>query len=345
MEAARQLAEFKGVVATIPNERILISSLALQEAKDSSAIENIVTTHDELFRQALGADGSDNPAAKEILRYRHALHVGWNLVRKHKLITNNYILQVQEALEPNKPGFRKTPGTKLQDQTGRVVYTPPQDARQIIELMTELERELNSPDDDDLDPLVRMAVLHHRFESIHPFYDGNGRTGRILNVLYLLKEGLLELPVLYMSRHIVRTKPEYYRLLQEVRDQGNWEPWVLYMLSAVRESARGGLATVTAIRSALLEIKKVVRRDMHKIYSQDLINNLFAHPYTKIQFVEEEVGVSRVTATRYLNALTEAGILAMMKAGRTKYYINVALVRILTEQIDHVSNSTAASTR
>lgn len=329
-EASRQLAEFKGVVESIPNERILLSSLALQEAKDSSEIENIVTTHDELFREASGGDGPESVIAKEVLRYRQALQVGWALVREHGLITNNHILRIQQELEPSKPGFRKTPGTYLKDGAGRVVYTPPQDANRIVELMNALEAEYNAPDHNELDPLVRMAVLHHRFESIHPFHDGNGRTGRILNVLFLLKEGLLTLPVLYMSRHIVRTKSDYYRLLQSVRDAGTWEEWVLYMLSAVAESARHGIALVRGIHAALLEVKHQVRRDFHKFYSQDLINNLFAHPYTKIQFVESELGVTRVTATRYLNALTEAGILRRLKVGRTIYYINVRLYDLLT---------------
>jgi Fic family protein len=328
-EASRQLAEFKGVVATIPNERILLSSLALQEAKDSSEIENIVTTHDELFRQASGADGPESVAAKEVLRYRHALQLGWDLVREHGLITNNHLLRIQRELEPNKPGFRKTPGTRLEDQNGRVVYTPPQDANRVVELMNELETDYNA-EDGTLDPLVRMAVLHHRFESIHPFHDGNGRAGRILNVLFLLKEGLLDLPVLYMSGPIVRSKSEYYRLLQAVRDHGAWEEWALFMLGAVAESARSGITLVTGIRSALLEVKHRVRRDFHKFYSQDLVNNLFAHPYTKIQFVEDELGVTRVTAAKYLDALAEGGVLTKMKVGRNSYYINERLVELLT---------------
>lgn len=329
-EASRQLAEFKGVVASIPNTRILLSSLAIQEAKDSSEIENIVTTHDELFLQASGAGGPESPTAKEVLRYREALNVGSELVQQHGLITNNHILRIQQELEPNKPGFRKTPGTHLRDGAGRIVYTPPQDANAIVELMNQLETDLNAPDGSELDPLVRMAVMHHRFESIHPFYDGNGRTGRIINVLFLLKEELLTLPVLYMSRHIVRTKADYYRLLQSVRDHGSWEEWVLYMLSAVAESARHGIELVRAIHALLLDVKHQVRRDFHKFYSQDLINNLFAHPYTKIQFVESDLGVTRLTAARYLDALAEAGILRKLKVGRSSYYINVRLFDLLT---------------
>jgi Fic family protein len=328
--ASRQLAELKGVAASIPNQRILISTLGIQEAKDSSAIENIVTTHDELFREASQTGTPTNPAAKEVLRYRQALQVGFDLVKNDGLITNNHLLRIQAELEQNSAGFRRAPGTTLKDGTGRVIYTPPQDATRVVELMTELEAFINAPPSAELDPLVRMAIIHHRFESIHPFYDGNGRTGRILNVLYLVKEGLLDIPVLYMSRHIVRTKSEYYRLLQAVRDDGAWEEWVAYMLTAVAESAREGIATVHAIGDALLEVKHRVRSEFRKFYSQDLINNIFSHPYTKIQFVQDELGVSRITATKYLEALANAGILEKVKVGRASFYINVRLVAILT---------------
>lgn len=328
--ATRQLAEFKGVIRTIPNERILLNSLAIQEAKDSSAIENIVTTHDELFRQLTGADDPEQPAAKEVLRYHAALDVGWKLVAEHGLLTANHLVQIQSTLEPNKPGFRKTPGTRLRDQDGRVIYTPPQDANEIVALMGTLERDLNAEASDGADPLVRMAVLHHQFESIHPFYDGNGRTGRILNVLYLLKEGLLDLPVLYLSGPIVRSKPRYYELLQAVRDRGAWEEWVLYVLDAVETSAREGIASVRAIAAALLEVKHRVRREFPRIYSQDLINNLFANPYTKVQRVQRDLDVSRITATKYLDQLAAVGILEKRKVGRSSYYINVRLLHVLT---------------
>lgn len=294
-EASRLLGEFKGVVATIPNQRILLSALSLQEAKDSSAIENIVTTHDDLFRSAADEHLAQSPAAKRVLRYRQALDVGWALVKQHGLLTSNDIQQIQSTLEPTRAGFRKVPGTVLKDQTGRLIYTPPQDARAIVDLMGTLERELNEPA-GSMDPLVRMAVLHHRFESIHPFYDGNGRTGRIVNVLFLLKEGLLDLPVLYLSHHIVRTKPDYYRLLQKVREEGDWESWVIYMLTAVAESARDGIRTVNAIREALRLSKQELRA--FPFYSQDLLNNLFTHPYTKVAFIEQDLGVTRVTATK-----------------------------------------------
>lgn len=330
VEASRNLAELKGVAASIPNQRILVSALGIQEARDSSAIENIVTTHDELFREASRSGERENAAAKEVLRYRQALQVGFELVKKDGLITNNHILSIQAELEQNAAGFRKVPGTTLKDGAGQVIYTPPQDAQRVVELMNGLEAFINAPPSPEMDPLVRMAIIHHRFESIHPFYDGNGRTGRILNVLYLVKEGLLDIPVLYMSRVIVRTKSDYYRLLQAVREKGAWEEWVVYMLAAVAESAREGVATVSAIRDALLEVKHQVRREFKKFYSQDLINNIFSHPYTKIRFVETDLGVSRLTATKYLDALAAAGILEKLKIGRSSFYVNVRLVRILT---------------
>lgn len=327
--ASRALAELKGVVAAIPNQQILISSLGLQEAKDSSEIENIVTTHDELFRGGLTPEEASNAAAKEVLRYRQALNKGFELVRERGLLTNNHIIEIQRALEMNSAGFRTLPGTNLRNPaTGQIIYTPPQDHPTIVRLMGELEEFINGARPYEADPLIRMALIHHQFESIHPFYDGNGRTGRIINVLYLVKEGLLDIPVLYMSRHIVRTKPEYYRLLQTVRDNDRWEDWVVYLLTAVEQTAREGVRAVTAIREALLDVKHRVR-DGFKFYSQDLINHLFAQPYTRVAHLEAELGVSRITATRYLDELAKSGVLNKVKVGRTNYYINTRLAGIL----------------
>ena len=202
--SSRKLAELKGIAASMPNQGILINTLGLQEAKDSSEIENIVTTHDELFKDDVLPEAFANPAAKEVLRYRQALRVGFNLVRQSGLLTSNHIVQIQGELERNNAGFRKLPGTALKDGAGRTVYTPPQDPTEITALMTDLERFINDAVLFDADPLIKMALIHHQFESIHPFYDGNGRTGRIVNVLYLVKEGLLDIPVLYLSQHIVR---------------------------------------------------------------------------------------------------------------------------------------------
>lgn len=327
--ASRKLAELKGVAASIPNQGILISALGIQEAKDSSAIENVITTHDELFKDDLFPEAFTNPAAKEVLRYRQALRVGFERVRQSGLLTVNHILEIQAELEHNSAGLRRLPGTTLKDGAGHTVYTPPQEPEVIVTLMRDLERFINDDALFDADPLIKMALIHHQFETIHPFYDGNGRTGRIINVLYLVKEGLLDIPVLYLSRHIVRTKADYYRLLQSVRDRDVWEEWVLYILDAVEQTAGETIATITAIKTALMDYKHRIRAD-YKFYSQDLINNLFTHPYTKIEFIERDLKVSRLTATKYLDALSTGGFLEKRKIGRTNYYINLALYPILT---------------
>jgi Fic family protein len=327
--ASRRLAELKGVAASMPNQDILISTLGLQEAKDSSAIENIVTTHDELFREVAFPEGATSAATKEVARYRQALRVGFAAVRDTELLTNNHILRIQSELERNHAGFRKLPGTALKAGDGRIVYTPPQDPATIVALMRDLERFINEDERFDTDPLIKMALIHHQFESIHPFYDGNGRAGRIINVLYLVKQSLLDTPVLYLSRHIVQTKSDYYRLLQDVRERDAWEDWVLYMLSAVEQTATAGIGTIQAIKAQLMDYKHRIRAQ-HRFYSQDLINNLFSHPYTKIEFIQDDLKVSRLTATKYLEALTASGFLRKRKIGRSNYYINVPLYGILT---------------
>lgn len=327
--ASRALAELKGVVATAPNQNILISTLGMQEAKDSSAIENIVTTHDELFRDDAFPEAQANPAAKEVLRYRQAQRMGIKAVQKSGLLTVRHMLDIQAELERNNAGLRKLPGTVLKDGAGRVVYTPPQAHGAIVALLRDLERFINDDSVYDADALIKMALIHYQFESIHPFYDGNGRTGRIINVLYFVKRELLDIPVLYLSRYILHTKADYYRLLQSVRTRDAWEDWVVYMLTAVERSATDAIATIHAIHATLLDTKHRIRAD-YKFYSQDLINNLFTRPYTKIEFIEHDLNVSRLTASKYLNALCEGGFLRKKKVGRSNYYINIALNAILT---------------
>lgn len=326
--AHRRLAELKGVAQAIPNQGILIDTLSLQEAKDSSAVENIVTTHDELYRDGGDLSGELSPATKEVLRYRQALRTGFERVHESGLLSIKHILEIQAELERNTAGFRKLPGTTLQNATGHVVYTPPP-PNEIHDLMGELERFLNDDNYFAADPLVKMALAHHQFESIHPFYDGNGRTGRIINVLYLVRTGLLDIPVLYLSREIVRSKRTYYSLLQSVRDKDTWEDWVSYILTAVERTAEATLVTVQAIKRALMDYKHRIRRQ-HRFYSQDLINNLFRCPYTKIDFIEQNLKVSRLTARKYLEVLVKDGFLEKRKIGRTNYYINIALFRVLT---------------
>ncbi len=324
------LAELKGIAGTIPNERILIDTLSLQEAKDSSEIENIVTTHDEVYGSQSADAAFPSPAAKEVHRYAEALKVGFEHVRKNGFIHLKLILQIQELIEGNNAGIRRQPGTKLiNDLTGETVYTPPQDHATILELMGNLESFINDHLEYGADPLVKMAIVHHQFESIHPFYDGNGRTGRIINILYLIQAGLLNLPILYISRYIIRHRAEYYRLLQSTREQGTWEEWVLYMLDAVEETSLHTTATVTRIRSLMQTQKQRIRNEYPRMYSQDLLNNLFRHPYTKIALLERDLGVSRLTASKYLETLCVMGILTKLKRGRSNYYLNKELFKLL----------------
>jgi Fic family protein len=325
--ASRQLAELKGVAATIPNQGILIDTLFIQEAKESSAIENIVTTHDELFKQNLFPE-IQNVAAKEVKRYVEALRVGFELVFDTGLITTNHILKIQEILEANDAGFRKLPGTSLQNNSGEVVYMPPQEPLMITALMQDLEQFINTPSAPTLDPLLKMAIMHHQFETIHPFYDGNGRTGRMMNVLYLVQEGLLDIPVLYMSGYINKHKSEYYKLLQSVRDDNNWQPWIIYMLEAVETTAKQTIQKIVAMREMMMQYKHQIRSD-HRFYSQDLINHLFKHPYTKITLLADDIKVTRLTATKYLDSLVKDGLLTREKKGRNSYYINPQLINIL----------------
>ena len=245
----RRLAELKGAASSIPNEAILINTLTLQEAKDSSNIENIITTEDELFQGDADSGQFTSAAAKEVHNYAAALKTGFKRVKAEKVIRLKHILEIQSLLVESRAGLRRVPGTVLKNQqTNKVIYEPPQDAEEIERLMSNFVDYLNRNESNDPDPLVRMAVLHHQFESIHPFYDGNGRTGRILNLLHLVLHGLLDLPILYLSRYIVRHKDQYYRGLQSVRDSGAWEPWILYMLQAVEETALETLVLVSEIK-------------------------------------------------------------------------------------------------
>jgi len=328
--AHRYLAELKGTARTIPNESIVINTLTLQEAKDSSAVENIITTQDELFKAELFIDQKPSLATKEVQRYAVALRGGFEVVRKHRLLTLPNILKIQAELEENRAGLRKMPGTTLKnDRTGEIVYVPPQHPDAIQEYMSNLVEFINDDEQSDLDPLVKMAIIHHQFESIHPFYDGNGRTGRIINILYLVAKGLLELPVLYLSRFIIRDKAAYYRHLQAVRDEGAWEAWILYILGGVEETAQQTIELIGQIRQLMQEYKHRLRAEWPKLYSQDLLNNLFRHPYTKIEFVMHDLDVSRPTASSYLSQLVESGFLSLHKIGRSNYYVNDRLVVLL----------------
>ncbi len=326
------LAELKGIGSTIPNQSILINTLGLQEAKDSSAIENIITTHDDLYKSELNLDSFRSLNAKEVQNYISALKKGFELITKTKLLTNKTILQIQEVLEDNKAGFRKLPGTALKNAaSGETIYTPPQDYEDILNLMGNLEKYINNSDMQDCDPLIKMAIIHFQFESIHPFYDGNGRTGRIINILYLIIEELQTLPILYLSKYIIKHKSEYYRFLQKVRDENLWEDWILFMIKGVEETSRETINLTFKIKQLMLDFKHRLR-DNYKFYSQDLLNNLFKHPYTKIEFIVNDLGVSRLTAANYLNKLSEDKLLRKEKLGTGNYYINEELFELLTKR-------------
>lgn len=329
-DAHRHLAELKGRAFAVPNQAVLIDTLALQEALESSEIENIVTTQDELFQATLFREGPANTAAKEVARYREALRHGFDeMERRDGLLTNNVLIETYRVLMLRTDGFRTVAGTALLNEvSGEVVYVPPQDAAEIARHMTALERFVNDDGASDLDPLIKMALIHHQFESIHPFPDGNGRVGRILNVLYLVRSGLLALPILYLSRAINRSKGEYYRLLQAVREEGAWEEWVLYMLDAVSATSQGTLRLVEEIGGLMLATKHDMRSRLPRIYSQDLLNNLFRHPYTKIGYVQDDLEVSRQTAARYLDTLADEGFLVKHRAGAANYFVNVPLVSL-----------------
>lgn len=328
-QAHRYLAELKGLARSIPNEGILIDTLTLQEAKDSSEVENIVTTHDELFKAGVG-DLRGTPAAKEVRDYSAALKFGFSKVRSTGLLRLNDILEIQAIIKRNNAGLRRLPGTTLKNaDTGEIVYEPPQDPGDIERLMAGLVEYINTPTDNGLDPLIRMALMHHQFESIHPFYDGNGRVGRILNILYLVMHQLLDIPILYLSRHITGNKGEYYRLLQIVRKKGSWDEWILFILEGIESTAKETIDLVQKIKTLMMSAKSKIRTDAPKIYSQDLLNNLFRHPYTKIGYLMKDLGVTRVTATKYLEELVEKKVLTKQKVGRDNYYINVALCEVL----------------
>jgi Fic family protein len=328
--AHQALAELKGVAATIPNESILINTLALQEAKDSSAIENIITTQDELFQSDSASKNFVTVAAKEVHYYADALRHGFALVKAQGLLTNNHILEMQSTLEDNNAGFRKLPGTALKnDATGETIYSPPQEAQEIVDLMTNLEKFINDDSLCDWDALTKMAVIHHQFESIHPFYDGNGRTGRIINILYLVKQDLLKIPVLYLSRYINQNKADYYRLLQAVRSENTWEEWVLFILDGVEQTSRQTIVLIDDIKRLMQATKQKMRTELPKIYSHDLLNNLFRHPYTKIEFVVEELQITRQTASKYLDELVRIGLLTKHQIARENFYLNVELYDLL----------------
>jgi Fic family protein len=318
------------MVTSIPNQNILIETLTLREARESSAVENIISTFADIYQSNLLSRQFASPEAKEVHLYAKALKAGFQLVKSKGLLTENNILQIQEIVEGNNAGYRKLPGTKLlNDKTGQVVYEPPQDHATIVSLMNNLEKFINDDSLMDADPLVKMAIIHHQIESIHPFYDGNGKTGRIIIILYLIQKELLDLPVLYLSRYIIRHKTDYYRLLQKVRDRDEWEEWILYMLDGIEKTANESIWLIGNIKTLMQQYKQTIRTRLPKLYNQDLLNNLFKYPYTRIEYFEKDLGISRSTAVRYLAALVKQELLVKRKIGRDNFYINQPLFDLL----------------
>ncbi len=327
--AHRALAELNAFAKVIPNQSILINSLTLKEAKDSSEIENIITTHDELFKALSVQSDKTDAATKEVIRYKDALWLGFDIVQKRGMITVNHMIKIQELLLHNNAGIRKLPGTALKnDRTGKVIYTPPSGADVINTKLKNLEAYINKGK-EITDPLIKMAVMHYQFESIHPFYDGNGRTGRIINVLYLILEHLLDLPVLYMSSYIIKNKKDYYRLLNEVRTKNNWEGWVLYMLDCVEQTAKDTTHKIKQIKNSFDKTVLKVKTELPKIYTKELVEVLYYQSYCKISHLVENNIAARQAASRYLIQLEEIGILKSEKVGRDAVYINIDLFELM----------------
>jgi len=335
IDASRKLAELKGMAPLLPNQDILLNTLSLQEAKDSSAIENIITSHDDLFKQELDLPYFNNPAAKEVSNYSDALKFGFDRIVSTKHLSLNDLFRIQEMLieEDQEPGIRTKPGTIVGNRVTReIYYTPPQDHDQIVELVDLLLTYFNEPPNQGLDPLIRMALIHYQFEKIHPFYDGNGRTGRIMNLLYLVLHGLLNLPVLYLSRYIVRQKSAYLSHFRADQRNDNWESWLIFMLRGVELTSLETIETIRGLRTLMDDYKERIQAELPRIYSLDLLNTLFKHPYTKIDFVVRDLKVNRKTAGNYLDTLVNAGYLEKRKIWRSNFYINPPLFILLGGQ-------------
>ena len=333
--AARALSKLQGIAQTIPNQEILLSTLILQEAQESSAIENIITTQkDLLVSRGLSVERL-HPAVKEVRRYEDAVRLGFKLVKEEGLVLSRHIIRVQKLLKGDDAGLRRAPGTVLKNsRTGEIVHEPPQHIDDITNLLGNLEQYLNDASMQNVDPLIKMAIIHHQFETIHPFFDGNGRTGRILNVLYLIKEGLLDLPILYLSRYIVEQKGAYYKHLAEARlSEKGYQAYVLWMLHGVQITALYTVSVIERLRDLMKRYKQRLRELDPKVYSQDLLNNIFKYPYTKVSFVMNDLQVARPTATRYLKVLVGEGMLEVEQIGRNKFYINTELLDLLTRPV------------
>jgi len=328
ISASRAMAELKGMAERMPNQAMLIDSLVLQEARASSEIENILTTNDEVYKAASDAALPASAEAKEVLRYRQALNHGFQQIKTRPLATGMFV-EIAQLIKEMQFDIRSMPGTRIANGKGETIYTPPEGEKVIRDKLRELENFMHA--DDDLDALVKMALVHYQFEAIHPFPDGNGRTGRILNILYLVDRGLLNLPVLYLSRYIIDHKAAYYEGLRRVTEEGAWHDWVLYMLDAVEQTSIRTHRQITEILALMESVRERVQREAPGIYSKDLIEQIFKQPYCKIQFLERAGMGTRQTCAKYLRELESMGILKGQKMGREVYFINGALFTLLTQ--------------
>ena len=331
ISANRALAELHGLGESLPNQSILINSLVLQEAKASSQVENIITTNDALFEAMTAESSNTDPAAKEVIRYREALWAGFRELKNGRPLATNLFVEIVQSIKENQASVRQTPGTTLKNaSTGEVMYTPPSGEALIRDKLKNLEDYIHA--DDGVDPLIRMAVIHYQFEAIHPFSDGNGRTGRILNTLFLCSQGLLDLPILYLSKYIIDNKTDYYSLLRAVTSAGEWIPWTQFMLKATEQTARLTHQKVSSIRDLLEETTVMARESLPKrVYSRELIELLFHQPYTKAKGLIDAGIAKRQTAADYLKELESVGILKSHRVGRETLYLNIRLSQILSE--------------
>jgi Fic family protein len=328
--ANKALAELKGIGELVPNQAVLVQSIGLQEAKLSSEIENIVTTNDELYRAFANKGEKADPHTKEVLSYNDALWYGFDVIKnQNRPLTTNLFEELFQQVKQSKAGVRKTPGTKLATAAGKAIYTPPVGETVLRDKLANLEQFIYA--EDGIDPLIKLAVVHYQFEAIHPFTDGNGRTGRILNILFLVEQGLLDIPILYLSRYIIENKKTYYSGLRGVTEKGDWENWILYMLEAVEQTARETREKILAIRDLMNTDIEKVKAKLPKIYSKDLLEQLYHQPYCKIRFLEEAGIAQRQTASHYLKELARIGVLKPFKLGREVYYVNEKFLDLLVK--------------
>lgn len=331
IQANKLLAELKGFCQTLPNPELLLNTIVLQESKESSAIENIVTTQDELYKATLMGEKIKNQSAKEVLQYREAMYFGLDKLAQHGIITTNVLVGIMQKLRGTTDGIRNRPGTKLfHPITEQVVYTPPEGEEILREKLRALETFINDTEVSELDPLIKMALIHYQFEAIHPFNDGNGRTGRILNILFLIQQELMGLPILYLSKYIIENKADYYRLLREVTEYGNWAEWILYVINGVASTSQSTLEKIKNILQLKQACEKELKEQLGTVFTRELNDLLFSYPYIKISVLEDKGIAKRQTASVYLQKIEKTGWLSAMRIGRDVYYVNHRLIALLS---------------